>query len=321
MVSNTTQGLLRTSSWSPTSSKSMSDRKPLVPQPLGRINLLGHHLTPQPASNAVKNILKVLVLKHTSQQHNHHAAAGKTTCINNSSSSFRQRAAAFSIFSTCWSITASPSKRPRIDKYTAMMQSMHPKASQAKSPAESKNSDCTINLDPRHISSNPVTTGKADRATPDSNSFAALLSPEANTMHTLAVDSSKSKVNPSVELAPGSNLSEWVLEPLGELPLLVDSSSSIQCLPDCDPQLSKDVQLVEEPPRPSSTCISSHSRSSRSARRVLVEATQALENKDVGPPLTNPVSKQPKGAKKKIPPPPFSMEWPESGAVSDGLFV
>ncbi|GMH16929.1 hypothetical protein Nepgr_018770 [Nepenthes gracilis] len=155
---------------------------------------------------------------------------------------------------------------------------------------------------PRHISSNPVTTGKADRATPDSNSFAALLNPEADTMHTLAVDSSKSEVNPSVELAPGSNLSEWVLEPLGELPLVVYSSSSIQFLPACNPQLSKDVQLVEEPPGPSSSCISSHSRSSRSARRVLVEAAQALENKDVGPPLTNRVSKQPKGAKKKIPP-------------------
>ncbi|GMH30814.1 hypothetical protein Nepgr_032657 [Nepenthes gracilis] len=82
------------------------------------------------ASNQYNN--KILVSKLTSQHHSHHAAAGKTTCISNSSSSFRQRAAAFNIFSTGWSITTSPSKRPRIDKYKALMQSMHPKASRAK---------------------------------------------------------------------------------------------------------------------------------------------------------------------------------------------
>ncbi|GMH05977.1 hypothetical protein Nepgr_007817 [Nepenthes gracilis] len=149
---------------------------------------------------------------------------------------------------------------------------------------------------PRHISNNPVTTAKAERATPDSNSFAALLSPDADTMHTLEVDSSKSEVMAVsfvlmqflMALGGGYDtvcfylFAVGVLEPLG--PLVVDNSSSIQCLPACDPQLSKDVQLVEEPRGPPSTCISSHSRSSRSARRVLVEAAQALENKDVGPP-------------------------------------
>ncbi|GMH01990.1 hypothetical protein Nepgr_003829 [Nepenthes gracilis] len=35
--------------------KSISDRMPLVPLPLRQINLLGHHLIPQPASNSVKS--------------------------------------------------------------------------------------------------------------------------------------------------------------------------------------------------------------------------------------------------------------------------
>ncbi|GMH06172.1 hypothetical protein Nepgr_008012 [Nepenthes gracilis] len=85
---------------------------------------------------------------------------------------------------------------------------------------------------PRHINSNPVTTGKADRATPDSNSFAALLSPEANTLHTLSEDSSKSEVNPSVEPVLGSNLSEGVWSPWVNFALLWTAVVvSSACLP------------------------------------------------------------------------------------------
>ncbi|GMH03544.1 hypothetical protein Nepgr_005383 [Nepenthes gracilis] len=61
---------------------------------------------------------------------------------------------------------------------------------------------------PRQSNSNPETPGMTDRAAPDSNSFAALLSPEADTLHTLSKGSGNPEISHSVEPVPDSNLSE-----------------------------------------------------------------------------------------------------------------
>ncbi|GMH05996.1 hypothetical protein Nepgr_007836 [Nepenthes gracilis] len=81
---------------------------------------------------------------------------------------------------------------------------------------------------PRLSNSNPGTSGTTDKAAPDSNSFAALLSLEADTLHTLSEGSGNPEISHSVEPAPDSKLSDGVLVPLDELPLVVDSSSRSQ---------------------------------------------------------------------------------------------
>ncbi|GMH25380.1 hypothetical protein Nepgr_027223 [Nepenthes gracilis] len=64
-----------------------------------------------------------------------------------------------------------------------------------------------------------------------------------------------------------------------------DSCRTVQSSPACDPPIPKVIQLVEIPPGPSSTIISSATRSSRLvARRVPVEEPPDKVEKDVGPP-------------------------------------
>ncbi|GMH03545.1 hypothetical protein Nepgr_005384 [Nepenthes gracilis] len=115
-------------------------------------------------------------------------------------------------------------------------------------------------------------------AVPTANAFAALQNPELST---------------PPEEPQGVPLSES------------DSSRLAQSSPACVPPILEDAQLVEIPPGPSSTNISSATRSSRLvARRVPVEEPPDLLEKDVGSPKVKQTSKISKGVKKKIPPSP-----------------
>ncbi|GMH00813.1 hypothetical protein Nepgr_002652 [Nepenthes gracilis] len=161
-----------------------------------------------------------------------------------------------------------------------------------------------INLDGDSLKlsiSKSETSETIDSAALDSNSFAALTSPEADTLLSHSAGSGTTETNYPVESAPVSILTGGVLVPPSEPPLVVDSSCSSQNLPSGEPLLHNEVQLDKVPSGPPSS-IPSHSRSSRSARRVLIESDHSLEIKDVGPSLSNPTPKQTKGAKKKLPP-------------------
>ncbi|GMH01969.1 hypothetical protein Nepgr_003808 [Nepenthes gracilis] len=144
---------------------------------------------------------------------------------------------------------------------------------------------------PRNFKSNYETLVKADGAVPESNSFAALQSPEANILQTLSEGSEKKDVSSLAEPAQGSNLSDMAadleclplsdkeLEPQGEIPLDIEAlglagCSSIQGLSTSDPPLPIDAHLVEVPHGPSSTSIPAAPRSSRMmAKRVLVDTS------------------------------------------------
>ncbi|GMH03479.1 hypothetical protein Nepgr_005318 [Nepenthes gracilis] len=73
-------------------------------------------------------------------------------------------------------------------------------------------------------------------------------------------------------------------EPQGFPPPDTDSSISDKNYPDCDPSIPDEVKLVEIHPGPSSTNISTATRSSRTAKRVLIEVPLVPMEKDVGPP-------------------------------------
>ncbi|GMH14595.1 hypothetical protein Nepgr_016436 [Nepenthes gracilis] len=182
----------------------------------------------------------------------------------------------------------------------------------------------------RNFKSNSETLVKADGAVPDSNSFAALQSPEADSLQTLSEGSGKKDVSLPPKPDPGSNLgdeaanleclphSDKVLEPLGEFPLEIEAPglarcSRIQGLSTYDTPLSKDAHLVEVPPGPSSTSISVAPRSSlMMAKRVPIDTSShsvnlphVLDEKEIEPPSLKQSSKKAKGPKKKKTPTPL----------------
>ncbi|GMH14558.1 hypothetical protein Nepgr_016399 [Nepenthes gracilis] len=161
-------------------------------------------------------------------------------------------------------------------------------------------------------------------AVPDSNSFAALQSLEADLLHSLPERSGKMDVNLLAELDPDSNLGDESAdleclplpdkeaEPLGEFPMDIETAglaggSRIRGLSSCEPPLPKDAHLVEVPLGPSSTSSSAAPRSSRMmARRVLVDSPShpvnlphAQDEKEIEPPSMKQSSKKAKGPKKK----------------------
>ncbi|GMH19846.1 hypothetical protein Nepgr_021687 [Nepenthes gracilis] len=126
------------------------------------------------------------------------------------------------------------------------------------------------------------TFGSIVNAALDSNSFAALTNPEADTLLSPSAGSGISETNYPVEPAPIFILTGGVLVPPSETPLVVDCSCISQNLPSGEPLLHNEVQLDEVPSGPPSS-IPTHPRSSHSARRVPIESVQSLEIRDVGP--------------------------------------
>ncbi|GMH02019.1 hypothetical protein Nepgr_003858 [Nepenthes gracilis] len=113
-------------------------------------------------------------------------------------------------------------------------------------------------LSPKRVANTAEAGAKIASAVSTSNAFAALQNPE------------------------DSILPE---EPQGIPPRDSDCSSRDQSFPACDPPILEEVQLVEIPPGPSSTNMSSATRSSRSvARRVPIEEPHVRIEKDVRPP-------------------------------------
>ncbi|GMH09703.1 hypothetical protein Nepgr_011544 [Nepenthes gracilis] len=119
--------------------------------------------------------------------------------------------------------------------------------------------------------SKPETSGSIVNAALDSNSFAALTSPKADTLLSPSTGTGISETTYPMEPVPVSILTGGVLVSPSETPLVVDCSCISQNLPSGEPLLHNEVQLDKVPSGPP-PFIPSHSRSSRSARRVPIES-------------------------------------------------
>ncbi|GMH04725.1 hypothetical protein Nepgr_006565 [Nepenthes gracilis] len=87
------------------------------------------------------------------------------------------------------------------------------------------------------------TSGSIVNAAQDSNSFAALTSPKADTLLPLSSGTEISETTCSMAPAPVSTLTGGVLVPPGETPLVEDYSCFSQNLPSVEPLLHNEVQL------------------------------------------------------------------------------
>ncbi|GMH30758.1 hypothetical protein Nepgr_032601 [Nepenthes gracilis] len=89
----------------------------------------------------------------------------------------------------------------------------------------------------------PETSGSIVKAALDSNSFAALTSPEADTLLSPSTGTGISETTYPMEPVPVFTLTGGVLVPPSEAPLVVDCSCISQNLPSGEPLLHNEVQL------------------------------------------------------------------------------